>query len=184
MNECLSESPTGNRQELAIALLMIAGEQRQNQVSDLGKLGVVLVVGVAEMLDLGHGEFTDTKQASTRGNLITETGTHLSGSEGEAVAIVVEETAVVHEHALSSLGAEEALEIAFGADLGGEHEVEGEGVSEGVAGGQGNHFVLGKQFVELVGSEGVGLETDFLEFQALLLGQRHVLQELVHSGLQ
>ena len=176
--------PTCDVQQLPVALLVFAREQRQHQVRHLRELRVTLVVRVAEMLDLRHRELSHAQQTRTRGDLVAEPRSHLRRREGELAPVVVQQAAVVHEHALRRLRTQEALQRALRTDQRREHQVERERMRQRVARRQRRHAVLREQLVQLVCRVRVRLQTDVFQLQALLLRQRHVLHQLVHLRLQ
>lgn len=95
------------------------------QIGNLVEVWVVLVIGMNEMLNLSHRELANSEETSPRGNLVTESQADLSScnkhndavdkssecaltSKRHLATILLEETTEVDEHALGSLGTQEA----------------------------------------------------------------------------
>ena len=67
---------------LASGELVLSREEAQDLVFDVLERGVPLVVGVAEVLDLGHANLPDAQQASPGRDLVVEAEADLGGGEG------------------------------------------------------------------------------------------------------
>ena len=117
-----------------VSILRGGAPERKLDLGDLEELLVRLIVGVNEVLDLSHGELSDTEESLTRRDFITETKANLGGSEGHAAIVELDQSAEVDEDTLGSLGTKVTLHVAGGSDLGAEHEVEGDGLGKRVAG--------------------------------------------------
>lgn len=97
------------------------------------KLLVSLVLRVDKVLDFSHRELSDSEQALTRRDLVTEAKADLRGSEGHTAIVELNQAAEVDEDALSSLRSQVTLLETSGANLCVKHEVEGDSRRERVS---------------------------------------------------
>jgi hypothetical protein len=81
-------------------------EQHELDVLDLVEPGVALVLRVDKVLDLGHGELSDSKETLLGRDLVSEGATDLGGRKGDSAVVEVEETGKVDKVALGGFGSE------------------------------------------------------------------------------
>ncbi|EPY33897.1 glycyl-tRNA synthetase [Strigomonas culicis] len=95
---------------------------------------VRLVVRVHEVFDLRQRELAHADERRARGDLVAEGTADAGAGKGHALRVArVQQALEVEDDALRQLGAQVADAVALGADVRLEHEVEGEGLAEGVA---------------------------------------------------
>jgi len=109
---------------LDAVLLVLCREKWQLHVSDRVKLGVRGILRVIEVLNLAHGELTDTQEALSWRNLVSETSSDLCSGEGHPSIIVLDESAEVDKDTLGSLWPQESTHVARWSNLVLEHKVE------------------------------------------------------------
>lgn len=114
------------------SILLSSTPQGKLSRGDIDELGMALVLGIDKVLDLSHGELTDTKETLAGRDLVTEAEANLGSCEGQTTIVELDEAAEVDEHTLGGLGAKIALLVTGWANLCIEHKIEGHGWGERV----------------------------------------------------
>lgn len=143
--------------------LDVLGQESQLDVSHLVESSVVLVKRVDVVLNLGHGELSDSQQTGSRRNLVSERLTDGGGGKGHLGVVAVQQLVEVEELTLGSLGSQEALELTGGANGSLEHEVELHGLLKRAAGDGVDNVVLLHDLAKLGAGKAVNLGKDGLK---------------------
>lgn len=142
--------------------LDVLGEESELDVLDLVESVVVLVEGIDKVLDLSHGELSDSQKARSGGNLVSERLADGGRGKGHLGVVAVKELVEVEELSLGSLGPKEALELSGGANGGLEHEVELHGLLKRSSGDGVDNLVLLHDLAKLGAGVAVNLGEDGL----------------------
>lgn len=112
MKTHLSDSiPNRHLLQLRLSLLLnILRQQHDPNLLNLLKPRMRLLVRVDEMLDLGHGELSNSKETLPGGDLVSERPTNLGRGERNTTVVELEQTGKVDKVTLGSLGSEETGE--------------------------------------------------------------------------
>lgn len=101
----------------AVALLAVCRPEGQPQVLDHEEFGMVLVVGVYEVFDLCHLEFSHPQQSLPGMDLVSETKTDLSSSKRHLSIVEIVQSPVIEENTLSCFWPKVSLHVSSRTDL-------------------------------------------------------------------
>ena len=129
---------------------------------------MVLVLRVAEVLDLCHREFAHSEQSLSRGNLVSETKANLCSCEWHPSIVELNESLEVDENSLGSLRPKISFHLASGPNLRVKHEVEGLCLCELIASVWVLYLVLQDDSINFLGPEVVNVLIKLLKLLNLL----------------
>mmetsp|Transcript_49798 Transcript_49798/g.83459 ORF Transcript_49798/g.83459 Transcript_49798/m.83459 type:complete len:262 (-) Transcript_49798:314-1099(-) len=116
------------RQQYGIlrCLLLLARPQGHFQIADVAELGVILVVGVHEMLDLRQLELPQAHEPPSGGDLVAEGRADRGSRKRHPSTVEIIHLLKIHEDSLGQLGSQVSFLLSLGTDLRLKHEIKAE----------------------------------------------------------
>mmetsp|Transcript_17201 Transcript_17201/g.32282 ORF Transcript_17201/g.32282 Transcript_17201/m.32282 type:complete len:418 (-) Transcript_17201:407-1660(-) len=108
----------------ARAELIDATKENEFLGRDGGEVGVGFVVGVDEVFDFAHAEFSDAEEAGARGNFVPKSETNLSGRKRHFLRISIQQPPEINKQSLRRLGPQKSNRRTLRTDARLEHEIE------------------------------------------------------------
>eukprot|EP00043_Microstomoeca_roanoka_P000733 m.28804 g.28804 ORF g.28804 m.28804 type:complete len:421 (+) comp10478_c0_seq1:1119-2381(+) len=189
-NHALGHSLTNGHFGQRLTMFLVGGGvQRQHSVTKSLELGVILVVGIKEIFNLGKWEFTHTQETRARRNFVTVCNTNLCTTKRQLVTVEIVQALESHKNALSKLRAKKTGVVTSRANLGLEHHVEVNGVRKIIASNGRFDLKLLEQSLQLLFRVCVSESLDMLKllhlgngsFRILHLSSHHILEKVIST---